>query len=92
MKKLFILFITFYSLVIPSLAQNHSTEKKQTIAIKYFNDDDFENAIVAYKSLILIDSIQSDYYYQLGVCYIKIGKQIESLPFFEKAEKCFLKY
>ena len=87
MRKIFTLLFTFYVLVVASEAQNNSITKIQNNATKFFNDDDYENAILSYKSLIDIDSNQAEYNYQLGLCYTKIGKQIESLLYFEKAEK-----
>lgn len=70
-------------------AQNNSKEliKLQKTSLLFFNDNDFDNALINYKKLIDLDSLNSENYFQYGVCLFKIGKQINSIPYFQKADQ-----
>ncbi len=68
-------------------AQQKNILKLEKLALNYFNDDDYESAIKLYSTLVSKDSLKADYFFQLGICYIKSGKSKTSLYYFEKAEK-----
>lgn len=76
-----LLLFTVLTLLSFSFAAQNVTKSAQ----EYFNDGDFNNALVAYQKMLKTDPENVKYNYRVGVCYLNTNiDKSNAIPYFEK--------
>ena len=67
----------------------YSKEAWKMLSYVLFSDEQYAEAIEAYKTRIAIDDIDFTIYYECGSCFLHLMEPQEALYYFEKQEKTF---
>lgn len=74
------------TLVIPSLkGQSQNLDSLKQIALTYFQKNDFVNAEKQFEKIYLVDSLDVDVIYNLGILNLQLGNEKDAIKYFQKA-------
>jgi len=82
MKKKLLIIFTIFS-VINALGAN--VDQLADSASYYYNEADYENALIFYDSIIASDYSSSELYLNTGNCYYKTGSLANAIYYYEKS-------
>ena len=82
----YLLQILMMIMIVPSLkGQSNNLDSLKQIALTYFQSNDFVNAEKQFKKIYLVDSLDVDVIYNLGILNLKLENEKDAVNYFQKA-------
>ena len=73
-------------MIVPSLkGQSNNLDSLKQIALTYFQSNDFVNAEKQFKKIYLVDSLDVDVIYNLGILNLKLENEKDAVNYLQKA-------